>query len=229
VDETRLRLLNAAGPIFAERGYRATTVREISQEAGTNLAAISYHFEDKEGFYVAAVKHAAQGCMDRVPLPQWDAETPAEEKLLSFVTTFLNRVAVDHDPAWHGQLLMREMVLPTRACAEFVRDYVRPMHGMLIGVLTELMPNSSEKERWLTALSIVGQCLHHRVGQAVMIELTGETAVAAFGVKKLAEHITSFSLAAIQQATKQGLTTKQPSASGTTHRVDRPARKRGSR
>jgi len=100
---------------------------------------------------------------------------------------------------------------------------------MLIGVLTELMPNSSEKERWLTALSIVGQCLHHRVGQAVMIELTGETAVAAFGVKKLAEHITSFSLAAIQQATKQGLTTKQPSASGTTHRVDRPARKRGSR
>ena len=59
MDETRLRLLDAAGPIFAERGYRAATVREICQEAGTNLAAISYHFQDKENFYVAAVKHAA--------------------------------------------------------------------------------------------------------------------------------------------------------------------------
>ncbi|MCX7418061.1 MAG: CerR family C-terminal domain-containing protein [Planctomycetia bacterium] len=229
MDETRLRLLNAAGPIFAERGYRATTVREISQEAGTNLAAISYHFEDKEGFYIAAVKHAAQGCMDRVPLPQWGAAVSAEEKLLGFVTTFLNRVAVDHDPAWHGQLLMREMVLPTRACAEFVRDYVRPMHGMLLGVLCELMPKSSEKERWLTALSIVGQCLHHRVGQAVMIELTGETAVAAFGVKKLAEHITSFSLAAIEHATKLRSSKSKLAAPGTNRRVDRPARKRGSR
>lgn len=225
MDETRLRLLDAAGPIFAERGYRATTVREICQQAGTNLAAISYHFEDKEGFYVAAVKQAAEGCMNRVPLPQWAPATPAREKLLSFVATFLNRVAVDHEPAWHGQLLMREMVLPTRACAEFVRDYVRPMHGVLMGILDELMSQSSEEERWLTALSIVGQCLHHRFGQAVMAELTGETAVAKYGVKKLAEHITSFSLAAIEQATKL----RSKVASGKTRRLTRPKKRRAAR
>ncbi len=203
MDETRLRLLDAAGPIFAERGYRAATVREICQEAGTNLAAISYHFHDKESFYVAAVKHAAEGCMDRVPLPIWPELMPARERLLSFVTTFLNRVAIDHEPAWHGQLLMREMVLPTRACAEFVRDYVRPMHSMLMSILTDLMPDVTEQDRWLTVLSIVGQCLHHRFGQAVMIELNGKTAVDSYGVKPIAEHITEFSLAAIERIVRQ--------------------------
>ncbi len=225
MDETRLRLLDAAGPIFAERGYRAATVREICQEAGTNLAAISYHFQDKENFYVAAVKHAAEGCMDRVPLPQWPVAMPGRERLLSFVTMFLNRVAVDHEPAWHGQLLMREMVLPTRACAEFVRDYVRPMHALLVSVLTELMPGVSERDRWLTVLSIVGQCLHHRFGRAVMIELKGKAAVDSYGVKQVAEHITEFSLAAIEHVVRQR---SKPKRSATKTRRAKPRRRTAS-
>ncbi len=197
MDETQSKLLDAAGPIFAERGYRAATVREICQQAGTNLAAISYHFGDKENFYVAAVQHAARGCMDRVPLPDFSGNETAEERLHLFVLTMLNRVAVDHDPAWHAQLLMREMVLPTRACAEFVRDYVRPMHDMLMSIVSELMPGESEQRRWLTAASIVGQCLHHRFGRAVMNELAGDSLVADISVDALARHITEFSLAAI--------------------------------
>lgn len=228
MDETRLRLLNAAGPIFAERGFRATTVREICQQAGTNLASISYHFQDKEGFYVAAVKHAAEGCMDRVPLPQWTGKTTARERLLQFVTTFLNRVAVDHDPAWHGQLLTREIVMPTRACAEFVRDYVRPMHGLLMSILNELMPRTSEEQRWLTALSIVGQCTHQRFGQAVMIELTGTSAVATYGVKKLAEHITEFSLAGIEQFDRRtACSTKKSNTSPKVRQPSRNTKKKG--
>lgn len=197
MDETRCKLLDAAGPIFAERGYRATTVREICQQAGANIAAISYHFGDKENFYVAAVQHAARGCMDRVPLPEFSGDETAEERLHAFVLTMLNRVAVNHDPAWHSQLLMREMVLPTRACAEFVRDFVRPMHNMLMGIVSELTPGLPEQRRWLTVASIVGQCLHHRFGRAVMDELAGESTVARFGVEVLARHITDFSLAAI--------------------------------
>ncbi len=215
MDETRLKLLDAAGPIFAERGYRATTVREICQAAGTNLAAISYHFGDKENFYVAAVQHAAQGCMGRVPLPALTPEIDAKERLFLFVLMMLNRVAIDHEPAWHSQLLMREMVFPTRACAEFVKQFVRPMHEMLMAIVTELMPGVSPQKRWLTTASIVGQCLHHRFGRAVMDELSGGSTVVRFGVEALARHITDFSLAAIEHAAqKRPKTQRTPATRG---------------
>ncbi|HEY2735401.1 MAG TPA: TetR family transcriptional regulator, partial [Polyangiales bacterium] len=49
--ETRDRLIEVALELFAERGFRNVTVRDISQRAHANLAAISYHFGDKLGLY----------------------------------------------------------------------------------------------------------------------------------------------------------------------------------
>jgi AcrR family transcriptional regulator len=47
-------LLNAALRLFADKGFARTSVREIAQCAGSNVAAISYYFGDKAGLYRAA-------------------------------------------------------------------------------------------------------------------------------------------------------------------------------
>lgn len=47
------RLLAAGLKIFAEKGYNGSTFRDICDEAGSNIAAINYYFNDKEGFYCA--------------------------------------------------------------------------------------------------------------------------------------------------------------------------------
>ena len=110
---------------------------------------------------------------------------------------FLNRVAIDHEPAWHAQLLMRELTHPTPACAEFVREFVRPCFEALSGVLQELLPGVPEPKRLLVGFSIVGQCLHYRVARPILEHLLGANEFRAFGIDLLAEHITEFSLAAI--------------------------------
>jgi AcrR family transcriptional regulator len=46
-DDTATRVLNAAGLIFAEKGFKDATVREICSAAGVNLASVNYYFRDK--------------------------------------------------------------------------------------------------------------------------------------------------------------------------------------
>ncbi len=47
-DSTRERILDAAERLFAERGFDGTSIRDVTTEAGANLAAVHYHFGSKE-------------------------------------------------------------------------------------------------------------------------------------------------------------------------------------
>ena len=51
-DETRNRLLEAGAELFAAQGFHGTTVREIAERAGVNLAAGHYHFGSKRDLYL---------------------------------------------------------------------------------------------------------------------------------------------------------------------------------
>ncbi len=66
--DARDRLLAAGLKFFASKGYDGATVREICDEANSNIAAINYYFGDKQGFYSAVKEHALgirQKAMDR--------------------------------------------------------------------------------------------------------------------------------------------------------------------
>ena len=65
--ETEKRLLEAAGEIFAHYGYRAATVRQICEKAGANLAAVNYHFGDKEGLYLAVLRSVPNANAEKYP------------------------------------------------------------------------------------------------------------------------------------------------------------------
>src|SRR6266850_7915162 len=67
VPGTEKRLLEAAGEIFAEHGYRAATVRQICEKARANIAAVNYHFGDKEGLYRAALRSVHRASAEKYP------------------------------------------------------------------------------------------------------------------------------------------------------------------
>ena len=56
LQDTRRRILAGAGELFAERGFRATTMRDIAERAGVNLAAAHYHFGSKQALYLEVVR-----------------------------------------------------------------------------------------------------------------------------------------------------------------------------
>ncbi len=53
---TRKRLLAAAGRVFKEKGYHGATIAEICRVAEANIAAVNYHFSDKETLYLEAMR-----------------------------------------------------------------------------------------------------------------------------------------------------------------------------
>src|SRR6185437_6000866 len=114
------------------------TVREICQRADANIAAVNYHFGDKEALYRAVIKetHLAAKAKHPTELAQETSATP-EERLRAFVHSFLTRIFSENPSATHGKLMAREMIEPTGALDEVVRDHIRPMSIMLMSIVGE--------------------------------------------------------------------------------------------
>jgi len=202
IEDTKDRILQSAGRVFADKGFRDATVREICQAAGVNLAAVNYHFGDKERLYIESVKRAHRLRVEDVPMPEWPAGVPAAEKLHDFIYAFLCRVlATDEGEAWQCQLMLRELMQPTRACEELVRDYVRPHFSMLQGIIAELVPpETDDVQRHRIGFSIIGQCLHYRIAQPILRLLLSEDEFRRNDPAQLAAHISQWTLAALGAA-----------------------------
>jgi AcrR family transcriptional regulator len=201
IDTTRERIAEAAGEIFAERGFDGTTVRDICQRAGANIAAVNYYFGDKQRLYVEAVVRAHRWRMEQARLPEWSEGTSAEMKLADFITTFIRRVLTGPEDTWHTKLMMREMANPTAACAELVQSSIRPQFEILLAILRELLPSDVSAERLrLTGFSIVGQCLFYHFADPVIRNLLTSDQYSELDIAKIAQHILNFSLASIRQS-----------------------------
>jgi AcrR family transcriptional regulator len=205
IDDTRQRLIDAAGAIFAEKGYEAASVRDICQQAAANIAAVNYHFGDKKSLYVAAVRHA-QSCADSEnPEISWPDDMPPVERLRAYILTMLELKLKVDKPAWHLGIMLREMAFPTDACAAVVEDYVRPMANGMRAILLDLLGKDFPEEQGnMIGFSIVGQVLFYYVHQPVIRLLIGADAHDALSVQKLADHIANFSLAAMGLAPSFG-------------------------
>ncbi len=202
-EDTRRLLLEAAGEVFAEKGYRAATVREICRRAGTNVAAVNYYFGDKKALYVATVGYA-HGSETGLPLPHWPDDTPPEQRLRLFIEQTLATHFEEKGPPWKARLMIRELTEPTEACVALVDAFVRPRAMLLQRILDDLLPpETSQTDRYLVAFSIVGQCLFHRARNPVA-ELLTNGLYRQFDVRRLADHITRFTLAALGRAEPLG-------------------------
>ena len=213
-DLTQQRLLEAAEHVFAEKGFKAASIREICKRAGANVAAVNYYFGDKERLYIEAVKYAHRGCIEGMPLPEWPKGTPPADKLRDFIRVMVTSM-MQPQSVESLQLMMRELAQPTAACVEFVRDYIQPMASKLGGILAEMLPGTPERQRFLIGFSIVGQCLFYRHHRAVAALLVGEEEFARYDVDQVAGHITAFTLRGLGQEEKHAAS-QTSSATSTT-------------
>ena len=199
--ETRQRLLETAGEIFAEKGFRVATVREICKHAGANIAAVNYHFGDKERLYIAVLQQTFAVANEQYPLNRALAENASpEERLRSFVSAYLLRLLDSGRKSWHGKLIAREISEPTPAFSLVVDEMVHPSLELITAIVRDFLGESVPVEMVkLYVRSILGQCLFYFHFRSIIEMLNPDCVFTREKIEQCAEHICNFSLPALQE------------------------------
>jgi AcrR family transcriptional regulator len=192
-------ILEAAGEIFAEQGYRKTTVREICKRCKVNLAAINYYFGDKDHMYLACLKHYQSIAAQKVPFNFGiNPSASPKEKLSVFIQTFIFRLLEEGKQTLFGKLLAREFIEPTGALDALVEESIKPSFYLLSSIVREVLGNNcTDPEVELCTMSILGQCLYFRNAQPIIFRLRNKDTFSEEDIKEIAEHIINFSLKAL--------------------------------
>ena len=203
-ENTRDKILSAAGEVFAEQGFEGATIRSITERAGVNVAAVNYHFRDKAELYGRVVLDA---CSARAAYHEAMAEAAdsPEERLRSLIYHFLGYLLDPARPNWKRRLMAREMANPTTALDELVEKNIRPLRDeFLIPTLRELTGGYfNRRQLSYIGSSVMGQCLYFLQSRPIIDRLNPDFKIGKTDIAEIAEHITRFSLAAIAEMTRQ--------------------------
>jgi AcrR family transcriptional regulator len=204
-DRTRERLMTAAERLFAERGFRQVTVRDICREARANVAAVNYHFGDKLGLYREIMQVAILAMQDATNAArEAGAGQPPEEQLRRYVSLFLRRLLATGQNTIH-KLIDREMSEPTAALDDLVRDGMRPRLEYLCGIVSAMLQRApTDRTVFLCVMSIQSQTIMYARSGAVAGRLGFSGTPSPSGIDEIAHHITEFSLAGIRNARTRG-------------------------
>jgi AcrR family transcriptional regulator len=188
-------LLEVAGPIFADRGYQATTIREICAGAGANVAAINYHFGDKLGLYTEVLHQSVRAAQLLVVHNALDPNTSPEDILRALIRARLRSINGKDLPDWHPRLLAHEFAQPTPALRQLIDKLTRPIYKRLLELIGGMigLPANDDNTR-LCAISVVGQILAYVLPGPLKTEIWPALKMTPEQVERIADHIADFSL-----------------------------------
>ena len=206
-EPARVRILQVAADLFADDGYKATSVRKICEAARVNVAMVNYYFHSKEELHLAAFDYAralARASAADVAAASAQAQLPAVEQLRLAIEALVFDMLSAGPASLFSRLVARELIEPTAAIHKLAERNVRPQHalftGLIRGVVGPAMPDDVVQK---CVFSVIGQVVFYArsriVHELVVPEITYDEA----GIADIARHIAAFSLAALDGLRRQ--------------------------
>jgi TetR/AcrR family transcriptional regulator, regulator of cefoperazone and chloramphenicol sensitivity len=195
--ETRDRLLKAAERLFADRGFKKVTVRDICRLARANVAAVNYHFGDKLGLYREVMQSAIDAMRATSDAARLAGEgQPPEEQLRRYIGIFVHRVLLPGSDTVH-KLVTREVNDPTPALDALVEQGVRPRVEYLSRLIAAMIDCDPADQRVLRCVaSVQAQTLAYQPNP-IAARLGFVNKPTASTLDEIAEHIAEFSIAGV--------------------------------
>jgi AcrR family transcriptional regulator len=196
--ETRGRLLDAARRLFAAHGFRRVTVREICQAADANVAAINYHFGDKQGLYHEVLDGAIAIMRTTTAEARAAGEGgDAEQKLRAYIRVFLQRVG-QGKTSWIHQLMAHEMAEPTEALDHVLRAVIEPRIAYMRELVAEILGVDEQDDRVMRCVLSVQSQFHVAMVNVISRRLVPGFTGSPESMERLAQHMADFSIGGIR-------------------------------
>lgn len=217
--ETRERLMAAAARLFADRGFKRVTVREICREARANVAAVNYHFGDKLGLYREVLQSAVATMRSTLDAARAAGKQGApEDKIRAYVRVYLTRLVGSGSDAWIHRLMWRELVDSTPALDVIVEQAIRPRMLYLRGLVAELLRCPADDERAARCAHSIHALCTALVPNPVAARLYPDFKRTPKAIAALSEQIALFSIGGVH-----ALRPARPGRKGAGHYNDRIA------
>lgn len=202
---TRIRLLEAAILLFAEKGFDAVGIREIAQQAKANSALVQYHFGGKGGLYVEALRYIFTRKPVDVPAPPARADEPdARRKAVQAMYGMVLTLLTDMLECTEGEalekaahlLITRELQSPRPEVLTLILDHMQPYTDHMAGALEILLPGVDRLRTMDYMNAIFAQVLHIYMHLPIIRILRQEPDYPR-DLAEVARQITAFSLRGI--------------------------------
>lgn len=205
---TRERILDKAEALFASNGYHAVSVREITAAAQCNLAAVNYHFGNKQNLYLEVFRSRWLPRASRLHRNfrkslKDNGNLSPNVVVRSLARAFLEGPISDEERTRHHKLIFGEFAQPTQAF-ELVADQVlKPLFTNLVTDLKTAMPDTTrDKQLALNAFSILAMVLYFNLARPLITRVLDGHDEIDFK-DRLIDHIVEFSLNGIGAGKKE--------------------------
>jgi len=206
--QPRQVILDAAEVLFAEKGFSHTSIRDITEKADCNIAAVNYHFHGKDKLYLEVLTQTLITFREELissiaaKAEHRNQHTTLQSLLRAFAKAFLEPFVVGHQQLL--KLIIHEMTEPRLPAGMFFRKVIQPVEMPLIKALKQLCPEIDDTGARRCISSVVAQLIHVVHSQRLFAEKHGAQQ-ANLDLQETIDHIVCFSAAGILACTKEKL------------------------
>ena len=197
---TRAALLECAERLFLAHGYEGVSIRQITKAAGSNVAAINYHFSGKTNlFREIFAQRLDEITRDKLAiLEELNKQQPAAdlEHILSvYIRSFFNTFSSPESDRL-TQIIYQEMG-PDAVASDLVADrLIVPINQAVQKTILRICPDLDKDHVSYCVSSITGQVLHFIRAREALKSIRNPDQNQTF-TEDTVHHITQFSLRGI--------------------------------
>ena len=148
-NNTKTRILIAASRVFAEKGYKNTTVQDICSASEANIAAVNYHYKSKENLYRIVWDHLYK-FNEQANEELFRDDLDPKVQLKHFVSTRIKSTLDNGELGYLSKLISYELNSPTTSYDHIYENYLKERINWvlrLIDRLTKGKLDQSSKEQ----------------------------------------------------------------------------------
>ena len=190
---TRLALIEAGLRLFGHQGFSATSIRQLATEAGANIAAIAYHFGNKDGLRLACAEEFGRrmsAAMAAVPGTSFETAKDARAELQRRVRAIVGFLLGDRGASEIVPFMLRELAEDGPGIDAVYTGFAEPTHRRLCALWGQATGTDPEADTTrLAVFTLIGQLMYFRIGRTVVARRMGWASIGAPEIGQIADRI----------------------------------------